>query len=149
MSLFFYMLPRFVIAFLPRSNLLISWLRSICTVILEPKKTKSVTVSTFSPSICHREMGPDVMILVFECWVLSQIFHSPLSPSSSGSLVPLHSLLLEWYCISEIVDISPGNLDSSLMVITWVYGLLQWLRIYLQCRRHRRCGFDPWSRNLP
>ena len=33
----------------------------------------------------------------FECWVLSQIFHSPLSPSSMGSLVPLYFLPLEWY----------------------------------------------------
>ena len=35
-------------------------------------------------------------ILVFECWVLSQIFHSPLSPSSRGSLVPLR--FLPWGC---------------------------------------------------
>ena len=33
----------------------------------------------------------------FECWVLCQLFHSPLSPSSRGSLVPLHFLLLKWY----------------------------------------------------
>ena len=44
-------LSRFAIAFLPRSNrLLISWLQSLSTVILEPKKRKSVTTSTFSPS---------------------------------------------------------------------------------------------------
>ena len=54
MSLLFNILSRFVIAFLPRSKyLLISWLQSPSAVILEPKKTKSVTVSTFSPSICH------------------------------------------------------------------------------------------------
>ena len=35
-------------------------------VILEPKKIKSVTVSTFSPSICHEEMGPDAVILVLQ-----------------------------------------------------------------------------------
>ena len=46
--------PRFVIAFLPRSKrLLISWLQSPSTVILKPKKRKSVTTSTFPPSICH------------------------------------------------------------------------------------------------
>ena len=45
MSLLFNMLSRFVIAFLPRSRrLLISWLQSPSTVILEPKKIKSVTV---------------------------------------------------------------------------------------------------------
>ena len=46
MSLFFNMLSRFFIAFLPmRKHLLISWLQSMSSVILEPKKIKSVTVS--------------------------------------------------------------------------------------------------------
>ena len=65
-SLFFNMLSRFVITFLPRSNyLLISWLQSLSAVILELKKIKSVTVSIVSPSICHEVMRPDAMILVF------------------------------------------------------------------------------------
>ena len=52
MSLLFNVLSRFVIAFLPRSKcLLILWLQSLSTVILELKKIKSVTVSTFSASI--------------------------------------------------------------------------------------------------
>ena len=60
------MLSRLVLAFLPRSKLvLISWLQSPFAVILEPKKIKSVTVSIVSPSICHEVMGPDAMILVF------------------------------------------------------------------------------------
>ena len=46
MALLFDMLSRLVIAFLPRSKLLlISWLQSPSAVILEPKKIKSVTVS--------------------------------------------------------------------------------------------------------
>ena len=54
MSLLFNMLSRFVIAFLPRSKrLLISWMQSPSTVILESKKIKSVTVSTLSPSISN------------------------------------------------------------------------------------------------
>ena len=66
MSLLFNTLSRFVIAFLPRSDcLLISWLQSPSTVILEPEKRKSVTTSTFPPSICHAVMGLDAMILVF------------------------------------------------------------------------------------
>ena len=60
------MLSRFVIAFLPRSKgFLISWLQSLSAVILEIKKIKSATVSTFSPSICQEVIGPDAMILVF------------------------------------------------------------------------------------
>ena len=48
MSLLSNTLSRFVIAFLPRSkHLLILWLQSLSTVILEPKKIKSVTVSIF------------------------------------------------------------------------------------------------------
>ena len=66
MTLLYTMLSRFVIAFLPRSKcLLISWLQSPSTVILEPKKRKSVTVSTFSSSTCHEVIGPDATQLVF------------------------------------------------------------------------------------
>ena len=114
MSLLF----RFVIAFFPQSkHLLISWLQSPSAVNLEAKKIKSVTVSIFRPSICHEVMGQDTMILVFECWVLGQIFHSSLSPSSRGFLVPLNFLPLGIVYISEVVDISPNNLDSSLWFI--------------------------------
>ena len=71
-------------------HLLISWLQSPSAMILEPQNIKSATVSTVSPSICH-EVGPEAIIFVF-CWVLSQLFHSPLSLSSRGFLVPLHFL---------------------------------------------------------
>ena len=70
MLLVFSMLSSFVIAFLPRNKcLLISWLQSQSAVILEPKKIKSVTVSSVFPSICHEVMGPDAMIFIF--WMLS------------------------------------------------------------------------------
>ena len=49
MSLLFNTLSKLVIAFLPRSKLLlISWLQSLSAVILETKKIKSVTVSIVS-----------------------------------------------------------------------------------------------------
>ena len=57
---------------------------------------KSVTAFTFSPSICHEVMGLGAMTQFFECSVSSQLFHSPLLPSSRNCLVPLHVLLLEW-----------------------------------------------------
>ena len=70
MSLLFNTLFRFVIASLPSSKrLLILWLQSPPAVISEPKKIKSVTVSTFSPSICHEVMGPDAVIFIF--WMFS------------------------------------------------------------------------------
>ena len=53
--LLFNMLSRLVIDFLPRSKrLLISWLPSPFAVILEPKKIKSLTVSTVSPSFAMK-----------------------------------------------------------------------------------------------
>ena len=93
-SLLFNTLSRFAIAFLPRSKcLLVLWLQTPSTVILEPKKIKSVTVSIFSPEV----LGPDAMILVF--WMLSfkPAFHSPVSPSSRGASVALCFLPLGWY----------------------------------------------------
>ena len=70
MSLFFNMLSKFFIAFLPRSkSLLISWMQPQYAVILEPQKIRSVTVSTFPLYICHEVMGLDARILVF--WKLS------------------------------------------------------------------------------
>ena len=60
MSLIFSMLSRLDITFLPRSkHLLISWLQSPSAVILKPRKIKSATVSTVSPSICHEDYLAD------------------------------------------------------------------------------------------
>ena len=82
MSLLFNLLSRLVITFLPRSKrLLVSWLQSPSTVILEPRKIKSATVS---PSICHEVMGPDAMILVFN-------IHLAISPEAQQSPNPSHS----------------------------------------------------------
>ena len=70
MSLIFNMLSRLVIAFLPKiKHLLISWLPSPSALILEPKKIKSVNLSTFPLSICYEVMGADAMFLVF--WMLN------------------------------------------------------------------------------
>ena len=119
MSLLFNLLSRFVTAFLPRNkNLLISWLQSPSAVILEPRKIKSLTVSIVSNSICHEVMGPNAMILAFDCWALSQLFHSPLSPSSRDSLVLFtfcHKGGL--ICISEVINFSPCSLDPNLCFI--------------------------------
>ena len=84
MPLLFNMLSRIVIAFLPRSKLLlISWLQSPSTVILEPEKIKSVIVSIVSPSICHEVMGVDAMILV----IFLLAFLIPACASSSPAFL--------------------------------------------------------------
>ena len=70
MFLLFNMLSRLIIAFLPRSKrLLISWLQSLSSVTLEPKKIKFVTVCIVPPSICHKVMRSDAMIFIF--WMVS------------------------------------------------------------------------------
>ena len=116
MSLIFNMLSRFVIAFLLRSKLLlISWLQSPSAVILEPKKIKPVTVCVVSPFVCHEVMGPDAIIFVS----LMLGFKPGFSFSSFAFIKRLFSSYLfsairvKAICISEFIDISPGNLDSS------------------------------------
>ena len=116
MSLLFNMLSRLVITFLPRSNhLLILWLQSPSAVILEPQKLKFVTVSTVSPFICHEVMGPYAMILVF--WMLS--FKSTFSLSSFTFIKRPFTFCHKGGVIgiSEVIDTSPSNLDSSLCFI--------------------------------
>ena len=130
MSLLFNMLSRLVIAFLSRSKikiLLISWLQSPSAVILEPKEIKSVTVSIVSPSICHEVMGPDAMILVF-CMLT---FKPTFSLSSFSFIKRLFSSSLlsvikcGVICISEVIDISPGNLDSRIPILIPILCFIQ------------------------
>ena len=81
MSLLFNALARCVIAFLPRSKcLLMSWLQSMSTVILEPKKMKSDSFHFFLPCICHEVIGLDAMIFIF--FFLNVDFKSAFSLSS-------------------------------------------------------------------
>ena len=80
MSLLYNTLSRFVRVFLLRSkSLLISWLQSLWEVILEPKKTKSVSVSTFPPFLywpwsdgtrCH-----DLLNVEFQASFFTLFFH--------------------------------------------------------------------------
>ena len=89
MSLLFNMLSRLVVAFLPRSKcLLISWLQSPSTVILDPRKIKSHCFPLFPHLFAMKWWDRMPWSLFFECWVSSQVFHSPLSLSSRGSSVP-------------------------------------------------------------
>ena len=80
MSLLFNILSRFVIAFPSQEVSFVLWLQTLSTVILEPKKIKSVIVSIVSPSICHEVMGPDAIVLIF--WILSFKPAFSFSPSS-------------------------------------------------------------------
>ena len=113
-SLHFNMLSRLVITFLPSSKrLLISWLQSPSAVILEPPKIKSATVS---PSISHEVMGPDAMIFVFSNVEFKASFFTLFFDLHQEAFAFLFTLCHKSgvICISEVIDISPGNLDSSL-----------------------------------
>ena len=123
------MLPKFVIAFLPRSKcLLISWLQSPSTVILEPKKIKSVPVSIISPFVCHDMMGPDTEVLVF--WILnfkptfsfsSFTFIKRLFSSSSLSTIRMVSFACLRLLIFLPAVLIPGC-DSSTPTFRVVYS---------------------------
>ena len=115
MSLLFNVQSRFVIDFLPRSkHLLISWLQSLSAVILKPKKRKSVSVSTF-PIYLPWSAETGCHYLTFLSVDFKPAFHSPLSLSSRGSLIPLHFLPLEWYHLHILgCWYFSGNLNFSL-----------------------------------
>ena len=119
MFLLFNMLSRLVITFLPRNkHLLISWLQSPSVVILEPPKIKSLTVSIVSPSISHEVMGLDAMILLFQMLSFQPTF-SLFSFTFIKKLLQSFAFCHECggICVSEVIDISSSNLDSSLCFI--------------------------------
>ena len=116
MSLFFNMLSRLVVTFLPKCKcLLISWLQSPSAVILEPRKIKSDTVCTVSPSICHEVMGPDAMIMVF--WMLS------FKPTFSLSSFTFIKRLLSSSSLSAIKVVS----SEYLRLLIFLPAILIWL----------------------
>ena len=118
MSLLFNMLSRLVIAFLPRNKcLFISWLQSPSAVILEPRKIKSATVSTVSPSICHEVMGLDARILVF--WMLS--FKSAFALSSFTFIKRLFSSS----------SLSAIRVVSSASLRYWYFSQQSWFQLVL------------------
>ena len=98
--------------FLPRSKcLLISWLQSPSSVILEPLKIKSVTVSNATPSTCHEVMGLDAMIFIF--WIFR------FKPAFS---LPSFIFIKRLFCsslFSAIRVMSPIYL-RLLMLLLWV-----------------------------
>ena len=120
MSLLFNTLTRFVIVFLPRSNhLLISWLQSPSTVISEPRMRKSVTASTFSPSICHEVMGLDAVILVFSIfcfkpalWLSSFTLNKTLFSSSWLTAIRMVSSKCSAYRLNRVMADNPVHTGS-------------------------------------
>ena len=132
MSLLFNTLSRFVIAFLSWSkHLLISWLQSTSAVILEPKKTKSVTVSIVSPFICHEVMGLDVTIFTF--WMLN------FKPAFSFSSFTFIKRLFSSSPLSATRVVSSAHLRSlifllSILIPTCASSSLAFCLMYYACK---------------
>ena len=102
-------------------------------VIFEPKKIKSVTVSTFSPSICHEVMGPDVMILVF--WKLS---FKPVFSLSSFTLI---KRLFSSSSFSAIRVVLSAHLR---LLIFLLHALLHTVIQLFQHHLLKRLSFSHW-----
>ena len=129
---FYNRLSRFVRAFLPRRKpLLNSWLQSLSTEILEPKKIKFATGLTFSPLICHEVMGQDAMIFVFGMlhFKFSSVSQScptlcnPMDYSTPG--FPVHHQFLELAQTHVIIEsVMPSNhliLCHPLLLLTSIF----------------------------
>ena len=141
------MLSMLVIAFLPRSkHLLISGLQSPSAVILEPKKIKSVTFSTVSPSICHEVIGPDAMILGF--WMLS------FKPTFSLSSFTFIKRLFSFSSLSAIRVVSSSYLRLLIFLPAILFKLvLQPAQRFSWCALNKLNKQDdnrqPWQTTFP
>ena len=99
MSLLFNTLSRCLIAFLPRSKHLLIFMAvvTICSDFGDQENKIWHCFNCF-PIYLPWSNGTRCHDLSFSnIEYLSQLFNSPLSFSSRGSLVPLHILPLEWY----------------------------------------------------
>ena len=91
MSLLFNMLSRLVITFLPKSkHLLMSWLQSPSAVIFRAQENSLSLFPLFFHLFAMKWWDWMPWSSFSDCWVLSQLFHSPLSLSSRGSFILLH-----------------------------------------------------------
>ena len=112
MSLLFNMLSRLFITFLPRSKrLLILWLQSPSAVILEPRKIKSATVSTVSPSICHEVIYQNIIHQKFKSqifliiWMMLNIFACVNVPFVVLFLWNVHIICPSFYGYVGFIDL--------------------------------------------
>ena len=148
MSLLLNMLSRLVIAFLPRSKcLLIWWLQLPSTVILEPPKINSVTVSIVSPSICHEVIGPDAMILVF--WMLS---FKPTFPLSSFTFIHRLFSFSSLYVVRVLSSAYLRLLIFVLAILIPPWGLfsLAFCMMYSTCKLNKQGdNIQPWHTPFP
>ena len=109
------------------------------------QKIKFVTVSIVSPSICHEVIDPMPWSSFSECWALSQLFHSPLSLSSRGSLVLLHFLASGWCHLHIIYIFLPEILIPACASSSPVF-----LMMYSAYKLNKQGdNIQPWLNSFP
>ena len=114
-------LSRFMKTILSRTKCLsILWLQSLNTVVFKPNKIKSVTVFTFSHIFAIKWWDQTLWSKFSECWVLSQLFYSPLSffitrffNFSSLSVIRVISSASLWLLIFLLAILIPDYDPSS------------------------------------
>ena len=124
-SLLFNMLSRLVIAFLSRrKHLLISWLQPPSAVILEPPEIK---VCHLFPLFLHllamKWLDWMPVSSLYECWVLSQFFHSPLSLSRVSSLSALRMYLKLLIFLPAILILACASSSPAFLMMNSAYKL--------------------------
>ena len=146
--LLFNTLPKFITAIFPRSKcILTSWLQSLSALILEPKKMKSNTVSTFIPSICHEVIGQDAMIFIF----LMLSFKPAFSLSSFTFIKRLFSFSL----LSAIKMVPSVNLRLLIFLLAILIPAcnssnLTFLMMYSTYKLNKQANnIQPWSISFP
>ena len=151
------MLSSFVIVFLPRSkHLLISWPWSPPTVILEPKKVKSLTVSIVSPSVSLEIVGLDAMIFIF-----SMLSFKPASSPSSFTFTALSTKvrlvkamvfpIVMYGCENWTINKAEHRRTDAFELWCWRRWRRQWhpTPVLLPGKSHGRRsmeGCSPWGR---
>ena len=125
-------------------------IQSPSAVILEPKKIRFATVSTFLLSICHEVTGPVAKILVL--WMLS--FNTAFSLFSFTLLFHTQEALQFLFafchydsiiCVSEVAAISPSNHDSSLCSSSLAFHMM-----YFACKLNKQGdNTHPWHTSFP
>ena len=141
------MLSRLVIAFLPRSKcLLISWLQSPSTVILEPKKVKSVTISIVSPSICHEV---HLFLTVLEAGKSKINVPVSLVSGEGSSWLADGCLLAVSYTAERYRALVSSSSYKGTNLIRCSPGGTSGKESSCQCRRCKKCRFDPCVRKIP
>ena len=111
----------------------------------EGRKPKSLIISIVSPCICYEVNGPYTMILFFDCWKLP--FHSPLSRSSRGSLIPLH-----FFAIRVVSSLYLGLLIflPEILIQACVSSSLAFCMMYSAYKLNKESdNIQPWHTPFP